>query len=109
MALQSQRDVYQAHLERCQDTITYLTTRYVDHARDPVKDNIIIIVRKHTRPANDKYHDLPCHVTRIQRRKRYVKIRWFDQHFSDHEVIAGIENPNSIHAFNWFEEEGHAE
>ena len=45
----------------------------------------------------------------IQRRKRYVKLRWFDQHFPDHEVIVEIDNPNSIHAFNRFEEEKHAE
>ena len=57
-ALQVQRDVYQAQLQRCQDTITHLKTDYVDHARDPGKGNIIIIVRKHTTPANDKYHDL---------------------------------------------------
>ena len=60
VALQAQRDVYQAQLQKCQDTIIHLKTRYVDHARDSGKDNIIIIVRKHTRPANDKYHDLPC-------------------------------------------------
>ena len=59
--------------------------------------------------ANDKYQDLPYYVARIQRRKRYVKLRWFDQHFPDHEVIVEIDNPNSIHAFNRFEEEGHAE
>ena len=69
VALQAQRDVYQAQLQKCQDTIIHLKTRYVDHARDSGKDNIIIIVRKHTRPANDKYHDLPCYVTRIQRHK----------------------------------------
>ena len=109
VALQAQRDVYQAQLQRCQDTITHLRTRYVDHARDPGKDNIIIIVRKHTTSANDKYHDLPYYVARIQRRKRYVKLRWFDRHFPDHEVIVEIDNPNSIHAFNRFEEEGHAE
>ena len=27
----------------------------------------------------------------------------------EHEVIVEIDNPNSIQAFNWFEEEGHAE
>ena len=58
-ALQVQRDVYQAQLQRCQDTITHLKTRYVDHARDLGKDNIIMIVRKHATPANDKYHGLP--------------------------------------------------
>ena len=64
------------------------------------KDNIIIIVWKHTTPANDKYHDLPYYIARIQGRKRYV---------NDHEVIVEIDNANSIHAFNRFEEEGHAE
>ena len=81
----------------------------MDHARDLGKDNTIIIVRKHTRPANDKYHDLPYYIARIQRHKRYVKLRWFDRHFTDHEIIVTIGNPNGIHAFNRFEEEGHAE
>ena len=63
----------------------------------------------HTTSANDKYHDLPYQVAGIQRRKRYIKLSWFDQHFPDHEVIVEIDNPNSIHAFNRSEEEGHAE
>ena len=109
MALQAQKDVYQAELQKCQDIITHLKTRYIPHARNPRKDNIIIIVWKHTTSANNKYHDLPYYIARIQRRKRYVKLRWFDQHFPDHEVIVEIDNPNSIHAFNRFEEEGHAE
>ena len=33
----------------------------------------------------------------------------FDQHFPYHEVIVEIDNSNSIHAFNRFEEERHAE
>ena len=108
VALQAQRDVYQAQLQGWQDTITHLRTRYVNHPRDPGKDNIIIIVRKHTTPANDKFLDLP-YVARIQWCKSYVKLGWFDQHFHDHKVIVVIDNPNSIHAFNRFEEEGHAE
>ena len=108
VALQAQRDVYQAQLQKCQDTIIHLKTRYVDHARDPGKENIIIIVRKHTMPANDKFHDLPYYVARMQRRKRCVKLRWFDRNFPEHEVIVEIDNPNSIHAFNRLEEEGHA-
>ena len=75
VALQAQRLVYQAELQRCQDTITHLRTRYVDHARGLGKGNIIIIVRKHTTPANDKFHDLSYYIARIQR-KRYVKLRW---------------------------------
>ena len=74
----------------------------------PDKDDMIIIIRKHTTSANDKYHDLPYYIARIQRLKRCVKLRWFDQHFPDHEVIVEID-PNSIHAFNRFEEERHAE
>ena len=65
VALQAQRDVYQAELQRCKGTITCLRTRYVDHARDPGKDNIIIIVRKHTTPANDKFHNLSYYIARI--------------------------------------------
>ena len=72
MALQAQRDVYVAQLQGRQDTITHLKTRYVDHARDPGKNNITIIVQKHTTPAKDKYHDLPYYAARIQRRKRYA-------------------------------------
>ena len=66
VALQAQRDVYRAELQRCQDTIVHLKAHYVDHARDSDKDNIIIIVQKHTGPANNKFHDLPCYVVRIQ-------------------------------------------
>ena len=106
VALQAQRDVCQDQLRKCQNTIIHLKTRYVDHANDPGKDNI---VQKHTTPANNKFHDLPYCVARIQRRKRYVKLRWFDRHFPDHDVIAEIYNPNSIHAFNRFKEEGHVE
>ena len=107
VALQAQRDVHQTQLQRCQDTIILLRTRYFLHAKDLGKANIIIILRKHT-SANDKYHDLPYYVTRIQRHKRYVKLIWLDQHFPDHEVTVEINNPNSIHVLSRFEEEGHA-
>ena len=60
LALQAQRDVYKAQLQKCQDTIIYLRTSYVDHARDLGKDNIII-VRKHTTPANIGI--MTCHIT----------------------------------------------
>ena len=38
VALQAQRDVYQAELQKCQDIITRLRTRYVDDAKDPGKN-----------------------------------------------------------------------
>ena len=104
MALQAQRDVYQAELQKYQNIITHLVP-----PKNPGKGNIIIIVRKHTTSANDKFHDLPYYVARIQRRKRYVKLRWFDRHYPDHEIIVEIDNPNSIHGFNRVEEEGQAE
>ena len=66
VTLQAQRNVHQAELQKYQDTTTQLKTRYVPHARNLGKDNIIIIVRKHTMPANEKYHDLPFYVARIQ-------------------------------------------
>ena len=65
VALQAQKDVYQAELQKCQDTITHLKIHYVPHAKDPGKDNIIIIVQKHTTPVKVKFHDLPYYVARI--------------------------------------------
>ena len=47
VALQPQRDVYQAHLQRCQDQIHDLITNYnVSYANDPGSDNIILIIEK---------------------------------------------------------------
>ena len=66
VALRAQKNVYQAELQKCQGTITHIKTRYVLYARDPGKDNIIIIVRKRTKSANNKYHDLPYYVPRIK-------------------------------------------
>ena len=66
VALQAQRDVYKEQLQECQDIITHLKTRHVPHAKDPGKYNIIIIVRRHTTFAKDKFHNLPYYVVRIQ-------------------------------------------
>ena len=66
VALQAQRDVYKDQLQKCQDIITHLKTRHVPHAKDPGKYNIIIIVRRHTTFAKDKFHNLPYYVVRIQ-------------------------------------------
>ena len=48
VALQAQRDVYKDQLQKCQDIIAHLRTRYVDHAKDPGKDNIVMIIEKNT-------------------------------------------------------------
>ena len=42
--LQAQRDAYQAQLQRCEDIISHLKARYVDHAKDPRKGNIVMII-----------------------------------------------------------------
>ena len=105
VGLQGEIRAYQAQLQVSQNRIAELVERYVDYCRNPGKDNIVIIVRKHTTPENDKYHNFPYYISRIQRRKRYVKLRWLERHFPDHEVIVETDNPNSIHAFNRLEEE----
>ena len=74
VALQTKKDVHQPGLQKCEDTITHLKTRHVPHARDLGKENIIIIVRKHKTPANDKFHDLPYYIAKIQDVKDMLKI-----------------------------------
>ena len=44
VALHAQRDVYKDQLQKCQDVIAHLRTRYVDHAKDPGKDKIVMII-----------------------------------------------------------------
>ena len=109
VGLQGEITAYQAKLQVSQNIVLRLSTlcritelveRYVDHCRNPSKDNIVLIIRKHTTPENDKYHNFLYYISRIQRRRRYVKLRWLEHHFPDHEVIVEIDNPNSIHAFN---------
>ena len=92
-----------------ENRIAHLRQRYVDHAKDPGLDNIVIIVCKHTTSEEDLNFHLPYYISRIQRRKWYVKLRWLERHFPDYEVIVEIDNQNSIHAFNRFEEEGHVD
>ena len=109
VGLQGEIRAKDKQIEASQNRIAEIVERHVDNCRNPSKDNIVIIVRKHTTPENDKYHNFPYYISRIKRRKRYVKLRWLEQHFPDHEVIVEIDNPNSIHAFNRLEEEEHIE
>ena len=55
MALQVQRDVYKDQLQKCQDIITHLRTRYVDHAEYPGKNSIVMIIEKNTTPKEDEF------------------------------------------------------
>ena len=94
---------------RRQAEIAELRERYVDHCRDPGKDNLVVITRKHTCESDDKHFEYPYYISRIQRRVISTKRRWLADQFPDSEEIVVIDNPNSVHAFNRLEEEGHVE
>ena len=40
---------------------------------------------------------------------RSTKRHWFAETYKNYEEIVEIDNPNAIHSFNRFEEEGHVE
>ena len=96
-------------IERRQKENVELKQRYVDRCQDMSKDNVVMIVRKHTCEHEDCHSEYPYYVSRIQRRKIPAKRRWIIEQFPQSEEIVVIDNPNSVHTFNRFEEEGHVE
>ena len=107
--MQAQRDVYKYQLQKCQD-ITHLRTRYVDHAKDLGKDNIVMIIEKNAAPKEDEFYEYPYYIARIQRRFINTKRRWFKAQYSHHRfIIEELDNADSIHVFNRFEEKGYVE
>ena len=110
MALQAQRDVYMDQLQKCQDIITHLRTRYVDHTEDPGKGNIVMIIEKNTTPKEDEFNEYPYYTARIQQRFITTKRQSFKEQYPHHRLIIGeLTNANSIHAFNRFEDKGYVE
>ena len=111
MALQVQRNVYQAQLQRCQDqTRDLIINRHVPRANDLGRHNIVMIIKKNTVPEEDAFYEYPYYIARIQRRFISTKIGWFRAKYPHHRfIIELLDNANSIHAFNRFEEEGHVE
>ena len=110
VTLQAQRDVYKDQLQKCQDIIIHLKTRHVPHAKDPGKDNIVMIIEKNTAPEEDEFYEYPYYIARIQRRFITTKKRWFKAQYPHHRlIIEELDNKNSIHAFNRFEEKGYVE
>ena len=111
VALQPQRDVYKDQLQKCQDIIIHLKTRHVPHAKDPGKDNIVMIIEKNTAPEEDEFYEYPYYIARIQQRfittKKNDELRHNIQHHMF--IIEELDNANSIHAFNRFEEKGYVE
>ena len=77
VALQARRNVYKEQLQKYQDIITNLRARYVDHAKDPGKDNVVMIIEKNTTPEEDEFYDYPYYIVRIQRRFINTKKRCF--------------------------------
>ena len=90
-----------------QGEIARLSMRFVPNAMDPGKDNVIMIVRKHTCQQDDSRFEYPYYCARIQRRAIPTKRRWILEQFPRSEEIVVIDNPNGVHAFNRFEEEEH--
>ena len=107
--LQSEIRAKDQEIVRRQAEIAELRERYVDHCRDPGKDNLVVITRKHTCEPDDKHFEYPYYISQIQRRVSSTKRRWLLDQFPDSEEIVIIDNPNSVHAFNRLEEEGHIE
>ena len=68
VALQAQRDVYKDQLKKCPNIITHLKTCHVPHAKDPGKDNIVMIVEKYIASREDEFYEYPYNILRIQRR-----------------------------------------
>ena len=103
VALQVQRDEYKDQLQKFQDIITILGS-HVLHAKDPGKDNIVMVIEKNNAPEGDEFYEYPYYIARIQRRFINTKKRWFKAQYPDE-----LGNPNGIHAFNRFEEKGFVE
>ena len=62
VALQAQRDVYQAQVR------DLIINRHVPRAKHPGKDNIVMIIEKNTTPEKDEFYEYLYYIARIQRR-----------------------------------------
>ena len=111
VALQAQGDVYQVQLQRFPHKIRdHIINRHVPCANDPGKYNIVMIIEKNTTPKEDEFYEYPYYIVRIQQRFISTKRRWFRAQYPHHRFIIGeLDNGNSIHAFNWCDEERHVE
>ena len=111
VALQAQRDVYQAQLQRRQDqTHDLIINCHVPRANDPGKDNIVMIIEKNNTPEEGEFYEYPYYISRIQRRFISTKRRWFRAQYPHHRfMVEELENASSIHAYKKFEAEGHVE
>ena len=87
VALQAQRDVCKDQLQKCQDIITDLKTRHVPHAKDPGKDNIVMIIEKNTTPEEDEFYEYLYYIAKIQQRFINTKKGWFKAQYPHDRFI----------------------
>ena len=86
-------------------SLPILKKRYVPHAKDPGKDNIVMIIEKNTTPEEDEFYEYPYYIARMQRRFIGTKRRWFKAQYPNHRpIMEELDNANGIHVFNSFEE-----
>ena len=69
-----------------------------------------MIIEKNTAPEEDEFYEYSYYITRIQRRFISTKRRWFSAQHPHHRfIIEELDNANSIHEFNRFEDEAFVE
>ena len=83
---------------------------YVDHTKDPGKDNIVVIFEKNTALKENEFLEYPYYIARIQRRFIGTKKLWFKAQYPHHRfIMEERDNANGIHAFNRFQEKRYVE
>ena len=69
-----------------------------------------MIIEKNTAPEEDEFYEYPYYIARIQQRFINTKRQWFKAQYPHHRfMIEELDNANSIHALNRFEEKGYVE
>ena len=110
VTLQAQRGLYKKQLQKCRDIIGRLKKRYVPLAKDPGKDNIVMIIEKYTIPEEDEFYEYPYYISTIRRWCIDTRIRWFKAQYPNHRfIMEELDNEIGIPALNRFEEEGFVE
>ena len=69
-----------------------------------------MIVERNTTPEEDEFYEYPYYIARIQRRSINTEKHWFKAQYPHHRfIIEELDNANSVHTFNRFEEKGYVE
>ena len=69
-----------------------------------------MIIEKNTTSKEDEFYEYPYYITRIQRRFINIKRRCFKAQYPHRKfIMEELDNANSIHVFNRFEEKGYVE